>query len=351
MPVFDTRIIHYTNQSYKEITMYLEKIKKEVMEMMEKKYNSPPKPPQNVTDEDIEKKGFMRASHAAAVRKCCGEYGLRVSFREAGKDTIDRIKAGNPCKGHSIANKTVKYAAGSGWNYEAPHGDINELIRFRGLAGFSYPLSRTLAGVWALDGEGTEEKIPLDALTALKDQRRCFTGDYDIYDLIKHNHRILAGTSDERDVLGLLNSAIFNADLARKVKAEKGRRFHAAYSPIRHGAQTSFMDYLLDIGQTGDLRKFPDAKTVRLSIEGKILTIAKHIVLFEDNGTASILNSIARIYQYYKDHDLIEQMPFYYFFNDLRNIRENEERLNEFAADMNLILSGSIKDMKAAAAI
>jgi hypothetical protein len=328
--------------------MYLEKIKKEVMEMMEKKYSSPPKPPQNATDEDIEKKGFMRASHAAAVRKCCGEHGLFVSFREAGKDTIDRIKAGNPCKGSSIANKTVKYVVGSGWNYEAPHGDVNELIRFRGLAGFSYPLSRTLAGVWALSDEGTEEKIPLDALNALKDQRRCFTGDYDIHDLVKRNLRILAGTPDERDSIGLLNSAILDADLERKTKAEKGRGFHAAYSLVRHGAQTSFMDYLLGIGQTGDLRKFPDAKTVRLSVAGKILTIAKNIVMFEDNGRACILNSIARIYQYYKDHGLIEQIPFYYFFNDLRNIRENEERLNEFAADINRILSGSIKEMNAA---
>jgi hypothetical protein len=346
-----------------------EKMKKEVMEMMEKKYNSPPKPLQNISDEDIEKKGFMRASHAAAIRECCRASHLRVSFLEAGKDTIDRIKAGNPCKSQSIANKTIKYDAGIGWNYTPPLGkDAGVLLRLRGLVGFPRPLSNTLAGVWTLSDTGTEEKITLDTLDArntldtidtLQNLRFCFTGDYAMHDLIQHDRRIRAGTYEERDAIGLLNGAILNADLDRKANAEKGRAFLAAYAPIRHVAQTSFMDYLLGLGQTGESRKAPETVwlphdvpngvPIAVSTEGKIVTITKHIVMFEDNGTAYLLNSTVRMYQYYKDHGLAGLTPFYYFFNDLRNIRENEERLNEFSASMNRILAGSLKEIQVAA--
>ena len=61
-----------------------------------------------ITTQEIEQNGFLLKEHADAISESAKHHSLIVVFRQTGKDSLDRIRQGNPCKGHALLSKTVK---------------------------------------------------------------------------------------------------------------------------------------------------------------------------------------------------------------------------------------------------
>ena len=56
--------------------------------------------------------------------------------------------------------------------------------------------------------------------------------------------------------------------------------------------------------------------------------------MFNHLGNAYILNSIEAVYAYYKENNLLLQIPFYYFFKHIRE-QVGDEKIGEYAKQIN----------------
>lgn len=319
--------------------MKIKDIRENVLKMMEATYN-----PKTVftpsTDQEIEENFFLRKDDAKAIRRSCERHRFIVSFRKAGQHTLSRIAAGNPCKGHDILNKSIK-EKGKGFTYDIDHTTFNNL---KGLIGYSEVNRSELKGLWKCKNNKST-KVSLDIVNEEKEFSNYFTGDYDMHDLIKNNNRIIAATIDEKSAIDQLNNALLSTDENRmenlkKHLNENQRTYDSSYALIRHGAQTSFISYLLSEEGKGDL-EIPT--TARLPLEGSVTTIDPDIVVFTPNGEAFILKSISEVYNFYKKFDLLHQIPFYNFFADLKANESYRQKLDEYTIYINQILEKSLR--------
>lgn len=321
--------------------MKIKEIREDVLKMMEARYNT------NTvftpaTDQEIEENFFLRNEDAKALRRACERHNFIVSFRKAGKHTLSRIAAGNPCKGHDILNKSIK-EKGKGFTYDITPETFNNL---KGLIGFSEGNSSELKGLWKFEDNKTT-KVSLEIVNEEKEFSNYFTGDYDMHDLIKNDNRILAATIDEKSAIDQLNIALLLKDSKRMEKLnksinEKQRKYTSPYALIRHGAQTSFISYLLSEDGKGDLQ-IPS--TARLPLEGSVTTIDPEIVVFTPIGDAFILKNISEVYNFYKKFGLLKQVPFYNFFADLKEDENNRQKLDEYSLYINGILKKSLRNI------
>jgi hypothetical protein len=327
--------------------MKISEIKKNVNEMIEKCYKFK-ESFSEADNETIEGEYFMRIEDAAAIKKCCITHNLHVSFRAAGVDTIERIRNGNPCKGHTILNKSIK-KKNNKWTYQTP-GNVSDpdsyFFNLKGLVG--YPKSDKdgqLAGLWKLEAN-KPVRVPIENITANMSLTDCYTGDYDMHDLFHAKKRIVAGTMDENPYIIKLNNA-----MAREVKRHinvlikpEQEPETVEYALIRHGAQTMYIDYLLN-RERGEL-KIPSDRRF-LPDEDSIINIDNHIVMFDNEGKAYILNGVPEICSYYKQNGLFENIPFYYFFHSLRthpNLSDTDKGLlNSYAVAVNELF-GTLKE-------
>lgn len=311
--------------------MTVNEIKQAVLGMMASKYGSGTAA-NTATDGDIAGAFFMRQNDATAIRDCCTKNSYKVAFRTAGANTLTRINAGNPCKGHIILDKSIKQK-GSGWTYNNPSN--LDFSAYAGLVGHSNDANNNLDGVWSYDKDKEAIITPIANVTS--DKSLYYTGDYDMHDLIKNDARILAATVDESSAIDALNNALLRNDATRKAKIDASQRtYKSPYALIRHGAQTSFLSYLLSNDGASEL-EIPD--TARMPKEDQILNIDPNIVMFDEAGKAYILDSISKIYWFYKTNDLLNQIPFYYFFKDLRTVAANQTNLDKYTTYLNSILS------------
>lgn len=320
--------------------MKIKDIKDETLKMMEAKYGSNKTAFTPVNDEEIEKKYFLRSQDAEVLKKCAKKYRFIVSFRKAGKHTISRIKEGNPCKGHDILNKSIK-EKNTAYTYNI---NSEEFDKFKGLIGFSDKDSNNLKGLWNCIKNKPNQTL-INEIKKYNNLKEFFTGDYDMHDLIKNDYRILAATIDEESAIDQLNDALLINDKNRKDNVEKSinenqRKSSSSYALIRHGAQTSFISYLLSNEGKGEI-KIPD--TARLPLEGTVTTIDPDIVVFMPNGEAYILKSISEVYHFYKKFNLLNQVPFYNFFDDLKKEEKNKQKLDSFSKYINELLGKSLR--------
>lgn len=296
----------------KEVNMGIAKMKAAVKEMMETEYKKT-RVPSPSNDSAIAAAFYVRAQDAAAIRKACKSGNFTVSFREAGQHTLTRIDAGNPCKGHEILDKSIKEKDG-GYTYNI---DKTVFDRLKGLVGVPRG-GQALQGIWIVErGEPAQR-----ALEAIRDSDvdKGFTGDYDMHDLLKDGNRILAGTSSEATAIEALNNAMLKSDgpRAEKIRAEgAGRPQQSNYALIRHGAQTSYISYLLGAGASELTSGKVKPTKGMIPDQDKIANISSDICIFNSAGEAHILTGVGSIYQYYKANELLDQIPFYFFFNDL----------------------------------
>lgn len=318
--------------------MKIKEIKEETLKMMEAKYKNinvfTP-----VSDLEIETNYFLRKNHAEALRKCAKNNGFIVSFRKAGKHTLKRIEQGNPCKGHDILNKSIK-EKGAAYTYDI---DPETFEKLNGLIGYSEENSSSLKGLWKCINNKPNQ-VQISEVNNTNNLNEFFTGDYDMHDLIKNNSRILAATIDEKSAIDQLNNALLRNDEIRKEKVKKSinenqRIYSSSYALIRHGAQTSFISYLLSDEGKGDL-KITD--TARLPLEGTVTTIDPDIVIFLPNGEAYILKTISEVYNFYKKFNLLSQVPFYNFFDDLKKVDTYKPKLDSYTKYINELLKKSL---------
>lgn len=290
------------------------------------------------TDAEIYAAGFVQLDHSARIRNICKKNNYIVTFRKAGADSLTRIGEGMPCKGHTIMNKSIKRKGGN-WTYI---GDAKELDTLKGLVGYPSDTDNTLAGIWCYNTT-THKKVK----TPIKDVRlvaNAFTGDYDMHDLLKCSGgsvtRILAGTPEESSAIDALNLGILPAqtasplnqvvisqsDLTRRERVYERmtrgghtdeRSFKSAYALIRHGAQTSFVSYLLSHSGVAEIPE-DIAGQHRIYLEQAVTKLDPEIVVYDNNKNAYLLDSIDAVYSFYYNNNLLNQIPFYYFFEDLR---------------------------------
>lgn len=334
--------------------MSIADMKVAVKAMMLRKYGSVAVTLTPATDEQIAGKYYVREKDAAAIRTVCTRSGYSVSFRTAGQHTLGRIDAGNPCKGHTIMTKSIK-EKGNAYTYSNLNSD--EFTKLKGLVGFpldGVPEVPVLDYVWKITGKNGQDHLDTK-VTALANTDRTvyFTGDYDMHDLLKtsggRTDRILPSV-DEEAAIDAINKAILAVDTARQTKVTASltdtpdvRVRNSQYALIRHGAQTSFLSYLLGPGGA-ELKpdpKAPPGSPARIPLEAAVNNIDASICIFDALGNAYILEGVAAIYKYYAANNLLDQISFYYFFNDLRkNNVENDRVLNGYADEINGYIRG-----------
>lgn len=391
---------------------------KEAMKgLLEKHYGTMPSPTlATLTDREVEEKGFMRAQDAKIISEIVKDR-YYVSFRAAGANTLDRIKAGHPCKGHNILTKSVKKTDKpnlNDWSYIL--SDENKDV-FKGLVGNPDGTGTppVLGGIWALQMPSVLDKdpkkrkttdVPLTLDEVQTKIRYCYTGDYDMHDLISlKSGRIIAETVDERAIIDEMNRNLLKHDLPRwhealndltykgvisnnlkpypedtdvlpepMLKEVSGNYLKSSYALIRHGAQTNYVDFMLSQSSKKDLKKlFEEAKAKNLAIsenpdllkghpeanllpelkehlflaltDNPVVTIEPHIVMFAPDGLIYDLDGLTEIYAFFKKNEILDRIPFYYFFSvlkksinvahgknakeELKIVRECEECINK----------------------
>lgn len=325
----------------------IEQMKKRILEILSSRFPGNPVLKESHAEE-VQEEGFLLEKHALAIAATCRRNAYSVSFRKTGKATLDRIARGNPCKGHSITDKSIKPVGGGDrpeWTYTAAPG---QLERFVGLVGFSKEDSgKELAGLWK-KGDKTRVRAYLEDIGNDADLSLFYTGDYDMHDLFKYKGsycRIIAGSPEEESAIDHLNLAILQGESGRKKKVDQSirtgsRRLRtSAYSLIRHGAQTSFMDYLHSLTGSRDLKNFfhQTNDMNRIPWENSVMNISAPICMFDKDGRIFLLHTPQEIYGYYKTRGMLEHIPFYYFFKQLREDRP-AGFLDEYAETINRYL-------------
>lgn len=345
----------------------IREMKIEVLKMLEEKYSNAKGTYSKVSNEEIEEKHFLLAIHAAAVRCVCESHNYSISFRNAGQNTLERIRQGHPCKGHLILDKSIKQK-GTEWTYR-----YDDISRFAGLIGYKdesndepndepnvEPNDKPndkLSGLWKLDE--TTGKAIQQPIENYNEDKTYYTGDYDMHDLLKFNGerycRIVADTPDEHSAIDYFNLEMTRnegeTDRKKIVHDYSQRTTQSAYSLIRHGAQTSYMCFLHGITGSKELKKHikevqneNNDKTPSLLYFNNIIQIDPNICIFDKAGNAYILNSLPAIYQYYKDNNLLDMIPFYYFFAELQKDEKYKEEIEKYSKQINQYLRDCYED-------
>jgi hypothetical protein len=197
--------------------------------------------------------------------------------------------------------------------------------------------------------EGKAEKnISILANVANADLNTFYTGDYDMHDLLVYQRgrycRILADTPDEHSAIDYFNLGMTAAEgetnrkkIVHGYVEAKRRTYESAYALIRHGAQTSFMSFLHSITGNKDLERWIQGESSSLPILPfeSIISIDPNICMFDKEGNAYLLDSLNKIYQYYKNNDLLDRIPFYYFFKDLKGRADYASTIQSYSQIIN----------------
>lgn len=295
--------------------------------ILEATYGNPQASYKEANEEQI--KNFMRIEDAEIIKRVA-KSTYNIIFRAAGAATIKRIEDGHPCKGHNILDKSVKKINSTEWSYT---GSEDLMINYQGLVGCS---AGNLTNVWRVSDSGQDEKA--DIPVASDHMKKCYTGDYDMHDLIKINAgRVMAGTIDERAAINKMNAYLLHADPVRMGKVIENLRLkfgidpfyrntkiftedamakihESSYALIRHGSQTNYVDYLM--GETSELRSTL-AKVPSGLMSSPIIKIDTPLLAFDEGEKIYYLATINEVYSYYSTKNFIGNIPFYYFFNDL----------------------------------
>lgn len=377
--------------------MNILEIKTRVRAMLEATYSGQAEAKSAKDTALFEQEHFMRKQDTEALCAVCKEKNIFVSFRDAGEDTLLRIAQGHPCKGHKIMDKSIKISGGE-WTYQVSANpalgatDAAVYEQLRGFVGHPY-IPRKADGsvdqeatdrkpraiynsdgkvdrlIYYLDGvyvlpAGADPKRPsdceyavFDARTVAPDQlRRAYTGDYDMHDLIVGGTRPLADTPEEHSAIDTLNKALFKKDAVRQkaadydklIKDPTRRTYNSPYALIRHGAQTSFFDFLLSSEGDPELTRKLQENLARigqvdyvsmLPFGNTIVRIAEKIAMFDNKGKIYLLEGVGQIYTFYEKKGLLDQIPFYNFFDVLHGMPQYKKEIEEFAAYINALLS------------
>lgn len=204
---------------------------------------------------------FVWAGHMSAIETAARKGRFAVSFRAAGKYTLEAIAKGAAAKGHNILEKTIKPSS-----IEKVYGEMAKekwnMLKQAGLTGYVGHWERNeLKGIYmsschSLDNCAQYHIYPIDMRTqATLDKSidslrlsknwevQLFTGDYDTHDMITFRgagrpRSVLVNSMEEKMIINAINMEVSKIDPHRPFNSVE-------YNVVRHGPQVNFSSYML----------------------------------------------------------------------------------------------------------
>lgn len=265
---------------------------------------------------------YVLAKDIEAISKVTKRMNIAVSFRDAGKYSLDQLAAGAGAKGHKILEKTIKPSSvGKAFeDYSKDTGkDFKTYLKetyFEGIEGLVAQWEKEkIAGLY-LTTKGKShfnkidnykdkienyngipvlcfEGLSLDEIrdipfasesgeVSTRDDNSnwhayFFTGDYDMHDLYQHTSQGSTVPSDSRDESNIIESLCVGMSGEDKIESE--------YMRIQHGPQVNYIAH--------NLGSEPGEKIV-----SAVAKLAKNVAMC-DRGIWSVLHSEKEIIDWY----------------------------------------------------
>ncbi|MDI6539540.1 RHS repeat protein [Pantoea ananatis] len=197
---------------------------------------------------------FVAPAHMPAFQKVSRQYGVILSVRETGVNSIAQLKNKSAAKGHNILEKTIKQRS-----VESVYGEQTEETMAAatgagliGLVGHWGGENRQISGIWVHNVANNEDEIfplTLSDKQGLADFKKQvdnnkivpYTGDYDLHEIVMKDTRRKPGADSdlESHILRSLNMEIFKLDKNRPVE-------RTYMNAVRHGPQSNFVEHMWD---------------------------------------------------------------------------------------------------------
>lgn len=297
---------------------------------------------------------YVTEYHIKAIKEFVDAKGIYISFRKAGKDTIERINQRFACKGHSVLEKSIKEKTlktpglelpdflskneeddaavklqkdqdlqllyGFIGHWEKIGAPLQNHIRLKGVYLSELGLKALQDGNPFFHGVVVADTNPncvlitrqlMDIIKANKDDLHSYflTGDYDIHDIlyakipVEHGSRIVSNKkniesnkSDEDILLEALNIALEN-NHSRLLQPDPTGNKDNEMNCIRHGAQINYPIHMAE-EEMGN-------PCVRAVVVGDY-----DVMMFAPNENPVILDTPQKFMKWYADHDIIPKEVF-----------------------------------------
>ncbi|MCX8960867.1 hypothetical protein EHW64_06680 [Erwinia psidii] len=254
----------------------------------------------------IVKEEFILDKHMGMMEVATEKGNFAVSFRKAGKATLNALKNGAAAKPHSILEKTIKESSLSKY-YPQNKDEMMAKVHNAGIEGLvgHWDEKKGLVGIYLTNNMQLENVMttsegifiyPVDinqldtSLHALKQHKNwiknCYTGDYDMHDLIVFNHAGRPRTpligKEEEDLIKKLNQEIKRTDALRSHDS-------ATHRAVQHGAQINYATYMIKNNFEGG--------------DGMVLDVAnpgEYPIAMLDRGVWSVIHNLAEHEKYYQ---------------------------------------------------
>ncbi|WP_342221107.1 Insecticial toxin [Candidatus Fukatsuia endosymbiont of Tuberolachnus salignus] len=263
--------------------------------------------------EKIVARDFISEIHMKAIAKVSIKHRIAITFRSAGRDTLEKIAQGAAAKGHDIMEKTIKLssiAAAYPKESKTFHQKIYDQCKAVGITGCvgHWDKEKGLIGIYLASDHGLGNKVeegiyPIDmsrleeslkALTVDPNWRRLvFTGDYDTHDILVRGGAGRPRTPSEKEekrVINLINEGVAEVDEKRPLEDRER-------NVARHGAQVRFIAHMLqnELEKVKEDRGF--SKPIAEAGPFPLAAISK--------GVWAIIHDIHELKAFYEDHGAI----------------------------------------------
>jgi len=246
---------------------------------------------------------FVWSGHMGALEEASRKGNFAVSFRSAGKATLDALARGAAAKGHDILEKTIKKSSIENAYGAEKAPSVLAAVKSAGIEGYVGHWNSTgLVGIY-LSGKNEHDKpiYPIDikdlesSLASLKSKVNWptipFTGDYDMHDLITFRgagppRTVLADSKEEKDIIDLMNRQVAEVDPNRPFEVKQR-------NTIRHGPQVNFFSHMVA----------SESEVVAKSggVLGAVARPGEFPVAMLDRGQWTVLENIKQLDSYYSN--------------------------------------------------
>lgn len=244
---------------------------------------------------------FVWAGHMGALEEASRKGNFAVSFRSAGKATLDALARGAAAKGHNILEKTIKKSSiEDAYGAEKAPG-VLAAVKSAGIEGYvGHWNSAGLVGIY-LSGKDEHDKpiYPIhikdleSSLAPLKSKANWptipFTGDYDMHDLITFRgagppRTVLTDSPEEQHIIDLMNRQVAEIDPNRPFDVKQR-------NVVRHGPQVNFLSHMVA----------SESEVVAKSggVLGAVARPGAFPVAMLDRGKWTVLENIKQLDSYY----------------------------------------------------